>query len=635
MSLLYFCCARGFVLYALEPYRLGKYVETINLHEPVMHQAKGITQVMNKPNISVDARTELIRKEQIMASDSIGIYKKSSYDNVFQRDGGVSTYFYSDGDDYEDRLAEIINNTEDIGTFSSSFSGEMSSWPIEYHLSRKRHLILRHLDFGEGHRVLELGAGCGAITRYLGETRANIVAVEGSRRRASIISSRCRDLSNVFVINDLIQDLDRESVGSFDFVLLIGVLEYSTKYLAESSDPFAEYLTLAKSFLRPGGCLVVAIENKLGLKYFNGASEDHNGLHFYGLEGRYKKGDVTTLGKLELISKIKRAGFDFYNLYSVFPDYKLPRLLLKECSDQYVDFRAEEIVAPLKSLDYSGANNRLFDESLVLGGFRKNGILSHFANSFLVLASENKINLPEPGNVFAYYYSPNRVPELCCLTKFIEDKGDIRVTKSRLQNAEDRKTLFIQLSSGTELILRHTISSEREYVKGESLLIPMIKAVRNSSMQDFIGLMIRWANFLAESYELRRVDQSKIGRGDLRGMSVADVQISGDTIDLNPTNIVDSHGKLIPIDDEWECVGFIPFGWVLLRGLGVVYSVAVINAHAVVKHIDLYQIILQNFGFNFSEKDIIFFQRVETEFGDQISRYERSDRAPIGFYKLR
>lgn len=570
-----------------------------------------------------------------MSVDTLGIYKRSPEDKVFERAGGINNYSYSDGEIYEDRLAEIIRNTEDISTFSSSFSREMTSWPIEYHLSRKRHLILRHLGLGPKHRVLELGAGCGAITRYLGETRANTVAVEGSRRRASIISSRCRDLENVIVLNDLIQNLERESLGSFDFVLLIGVLEYSTKYLPESTDPFVDYLTIAKSLLNPGGCLVVAIENKLGVKYFNGAAEDHNGLNFYGLENRYKAGDVTTLGKFELSGKIQQVGLNFYKFYSVFPDYKLPRLLVSDSSDQSINFRPEEMVASIKSLDYSGANGRLFDESLVLGELRRNRLFSHFANSFLVLASENEIKISEPENLLAYYYSPNRVAELCCVTSFVELESNIQVTKRRLLSGEDTKTLFIRLNSGTELIVRHCISRKQLYVDGQALLTSIIKAVRNSSMQDAYDLLIRWASFLAENYKLRNADNKEITLDDLKGRSVNEVQISGDTIDLNPTNIIIRDGKFNPIDDEWECAGFVPFGWVLFRGLGVVYSIATISALATVKHIELLQGILSHFGLRYSEQDISYFQLIENVFADHISRYERSDATSLEFYKLR
>ena len=46
----------------------------------------------------------------------------------------------------------------------------------------------------------ELGAGCGAITRYLGEKFATVFAVEGSFPRARVAKKRCSDLKGVSVL---------------------------------------------------------------------------------------------------------------------------------------------------------------------------------------------------------------------------------------------------------------------------------------------------------------------------------------------------------------------------------------------------------------------------------------------------
>ncbi|WWL44975.1 class I SAM-dependent methyltransferase [Pseudomonas parakoreensis] len=70
--------------------------------------------------------------------------------------------------------------------------------------------------------VLEIGAGCGAITRYLGEQGGNVLALEGSARRASIARSRTRDLPNVSVLAETFENFQVEK--KFDVITLVGVL---------------------------------------------------------------------------------------------------------------------------------------------------------------------------------------------------------------------------------------------------------------------------------------------------------------------------------------------------------------------------------------------------------------------------
>src|ERR1039457_3783957 len=175
-------------------------------------------------------------------------------------------FSYSDGVGVEERLLSVVSKARDRTTFSQEIAQSIFDWPSEYHFSRVRHCLVRPLDLHPGDRVLELGCGCGAITRYLGEIGTNVVAVEGSLLRARIAAERCRELPNVKIFaDDLLEfEMDRQ----FDWVLLIGVLEYAPAF-SSAEDPVVHYLESIRPFLSTQGKLVVAIENKLGLKYFN------------------------------------------------------------------------------------------------------------------------------------------------------------------------------------------------------------------------------------------------------------------------------------------------------------------------------------------------------------------------------
>ena len=59
-------------------------------------------------------------------------------------------------------------------------------------------------------------------------------------------------------------------------IVLIGVLEYVPKFSKDKKDPINRLLTICNKLLKDNGDLIIAIENKIGLKYLLGWEEDHN-----------------------------------------------------------------------------------------------------------------------------------------------------------------------------------------------------------------------------------------------------------------------------------------------------------------------------------------------------------------------
>ena len=116
----------------------------------------------------------------------------------FRRENGKAIE-YSDGQDVESRIEAIICNASDRSVSSTELVRQITDWPSQYHLGKLRHCLLRPLNIKPGDRVLEIGCGCGALTRYLGEIGADTIALEGSPARARIAAARCSDLPNVKV----------------------------------------------------------------------------------------------------------------------------------------------------------------------------------------------------------------------------------------------------------------------------------------------------------------------------------------------------------------------------------------------------------------------------------------------------
>ena len=225
--------------------------------------------------------------------------------NVWAR-AGYRGIDYSDGDEVEERIAAIINEATDLSILSTDLRQHCTDWPSLYHLTSARANILRPFEADLRGDVLEIGAGCGAITRFLGECGGNVLALEGSPRRAAIAKSRVRDLPNVAVVSDELNQFRHDR--QFDVITLIGVLEYANLFNA-GVNPALTMLEQVYSLLKPDGRLIIAIENQFGLKYFAGAPEDHLTIPMYGIEGRYRREQPQTFGRQALARVLAQAGF--------------------------------------------------------------------------------------------------------------------------------------------------------------------------------------------------------------------------------------------------------------------------------------------------------------------------------------
>ena len=122
----------------------------------------------------------------------------------------------------------------------------------------------------------------GAITGILCDKAKQVTSVELSKQRASAIETRCQEKDNLEIIVGNFNDIKFDK--KFDYITLIGVLEYAPLY-TNTDNPFHDFLVQIKSLLKENGKLLIAIENQYGMKYFSGIPEDHTGKVYDGITG--------------------------------------------------------------------------------------------------------------------------------------------------------------------------------------------------------------------------------------------------------------------------------------------------------------------------------------------------------------
>ena len=281
---------------------------------------------------------------------------------------GVDTY--SDGDIEDAILADlqIYDRVDDILM-------SHTEWPYLYHLSPIRENLLEWYDFNPEGTTLEIGSGCGAISGILCQKTKRVVGVDLSKKRSMINASKNRRYDNLEIMVGNFEDIELEE--KFDYVTLIGVLEYSGYYLS-GEDRFHNMLRKAKSYLKPGGTLIIAIENKYGLKYWAGAPEDHTGRPFDGIEGYGGVSLARTFSRRGLIRLLEESGLDKYEFFYPMPDYKLPTEIYSEdCLPGPGSIRN-------MTRTYSSDRMITFDEEKAYDSLCEDGMFREFANSFLV-----------------------------------------------------------------------------------------------------------------------------------------------------------------------------------------------------------------------------------------------------------
>lgn len=285
---------------------------------------------------------------------------------------------YSDGEAIEDELLDIVKNYSPKEY--NRIIKERKNWPILYHLSEVRGNIIEWLPFQKNESVLEIGSGCGAITGVLSDKVQKVTCIELSKKRSTINAYRHKEKDNIEIIVGNFEDIEIKE--KFDYITLIGVFEYAESYI-HTDRPYVDLLKKVSSYLNSNGKLIIAIENKFGLKYWAGCMEDHFGKLFEGIEGYTSTQGVKTFSKTELQNMFKECGMPKYKFYYPYPDYKLPQTIY---SDQHLPKEGE---LNINMTNFDAPRIQLFDEQKSFNSILRSNMFPWYSNSYLIIIDKD------------------------------------------------------------------------------------------------------------------------------------------------------------------------------------------------------------------------------------------------------
>jgi 2-polyprenyl-3-methyl-5-hydroxy-6-metoxy-1,4-benzoquinol methylase len=443
----------------------------------------------------------------------------------------------------------------------------------EYHLSPARHNLLKWYPFNPEGKALEVGSRCGALTGLLCDKLKKVIALEYSDKSALVAAQRHSEHSNLEVIVGGLQDFECEE--RFDYIIVIGMLEYAGLFY-EGKNPYESFLTRLRSMLNPNGELILAIENKIGLKYICGAPEGHTGRIFDSVHSYAYSNKVRTFSKKELTDLFHTAGYQSLSWYYPLPDHKLP---IEVLSDEIIHGELDFIWSLFPTRIIAHYRREILSERRFGKTLAKAGLLDEFANSFLVIAKEQ--DGPEDPCCLRF--------KSACMSRKSELRTNVQIWKKGadkwvLKVADNRNSLpFVEEIVKRETLAKECFGNAAEVVSasldGPVLCYPylnfptltrLISSAITKGDRDYgVSLVKRYIEFLQGLSCVTCIPREFM---EEFGISTYEAEkamtcLRYGLLDCIPRNIMVDGQKWYIIDNEWTCDFPVPLDLLIYRGI--------------------------------------------------------------------
>lgn len=377
----------------------------------------------------------------------------------------------------------------------------------------------------------------------------------------------------------------------YDVVVAADVIEYTQNV--------PKLLRLAKSLLKPDGMLLLAADNRLGVRYFCGDRDFFTGKNYDSIENyrhlkpwERKEQEGRAYSKAELTSFLEEAGFSRHRFFSVFPRIANPQLLLAE------DYKPNEALDLRVFPEYNHPGTVFLFEEELYPSLMENHLLHPMANGFFVecslkaeLISVNQVTL-----------SAERGVEHAMAT-IIQRDGSVA---KRALYPEGKKKLK-KLMDSHKYLRDHGVCMVDMEMKGDSLVMPYVPGIpatdyfRRLLEKDKDAFLSRLEDFW--EIILHSSEQDSLDKGC--GGENLGVILERGYLDLVSLNCFSLNGKFIFYDQE-SYLEHIPARAILLRTIEFIYKFhdyldgilpreELFERYGIGKDRDLYNGFIQNF----------------------------------------
>lgn len=361
--------------------------------------------------------------------------------------------------------------------------------------------------------------------------------------------------------------------GMWDYIVVSDAFAKVPSYL-DGKTPYGEFFERLKAHLKPSGHVILAVDNRFGLKYFAGNKERLTGKYFEGLEGYGHSEGVRTFSKDSILSMVREAGFASVKTYYPYPDYRYMTAM-------YTDSHLPSVGELNKNKTNFGEERvLLFDETAVFDELIREGRFQEFSNSYLF---DLCVTPEDAGEELLYVkYSVERGENYRIRTEIVRKEDGTRVVRKVPYG--EKASAHVKQMKHWETVLKKEYEpqgvlintctlteqgAEFEFIKGETLEERLNQYLENDDLSGLIGEIKDYAKkleVLLKPEPFIAGDQFREIFGDIAFATPQRAAKIND-IDLIFSNILIKEEQWNIIDYEWTFDFQIPVKFLIYRAV--------------------------------------------------------------------
>lgn len=462
-------------------------------------------------------------------------------------------------------IRKYIEQTPDRD-FSDILS-EDSRWQVFYHLSDMRTSVLNWYEWKKNASLLEIGGEFGALTGLFCERCSQVATVEYGLFKAEAITRRYQDKDNLHVYAGRLTDMSFDK--TFDYIVMIGSLERQCGGSVSRED-YEAYLRQIRTLLKPNGILLLAVENRYGIKYFCGEPDPYTKLPFSGINHYPAGGRGYTFSRQEMKDILSEAGYRDIKFYYPLPDYKLTQMVYTD------DYLPKKDLGERILFYHTNQETLLVPEQDLYADIIDNGVFPFLANSFLL---ECALGEGTGTAVFAAVTTDRgRTHGLSTSIHQVSEEKDKWIVKKRALCQEGQRSIESAYNHIKELEHRG-IPVVSHKMEDEAIVMPYVPQITCS---DYLRKLAAEENreqfeFIFELIYKNILKSSDIVPGNENAISDTNISekewgpvLKQCFVDMVPFNCFFIDGELIYFDQEFVR-GYVPAAYPMFRALMYTY----------------------------------------------------------------